>query len=137
MRALMISVLALGISVGIYTVRAQARPKKIDYHSAICQKTNNGTLSYSSGGITAATDVNIVCPLQHVTLEEDTPPGANGLVKITVKMRTGGIPTATTTCQVMSEGLTFFHSRGFSQRASSPTRATSPFQPPTPVIRQV
>jgi hypothetical protein len=112
-------ILALGLIglFGVFTFQANARPNKIDYHSGICQKmavigaggagggAPGPSLTYSSMGVKATGgDISIVCPLQHVTFNEDT---SSGPLNLTVTAKVLAWPGTTSICDLRSENTGF------------------------------
>jgi hypothetical protein len=105
----------LAVLVAAYGLRVNARPKKIDYHSAICQKVGGpaaaGTVTYTATGIDVSLPsgkVSVVCPLEHVTNGDEHVANVDATFKIWVKG-----PTVTNNCQLSSVGSTFASITGF------------------------
>jgi hypothetical protein len=106
MRVSMIVGVLLVIFIAAYGIRVNARPKKIDYHSTICQKTNSsavGTLlAYQSDGIAvtlmSGKTLSVVCPLEHITNGDEQVGNVDATFTIWVQGGSGN------TCQLWSVG---------------------------------
>jgi len=70
-----------GVGIGF---RVHARPYKVDYHGAICQKSSStGSVTYNVDGIKATSgSTQIVCPLDHITEQSDSIDSANTWFKL-------------------------------------------------------
>lgn len=110
------------VFLGFCSLRANARPKKIDYDSAICQKmalvaaggAGGGAfvgITYGNKGVTASGgDFSIVCPLQHVTDTDDT-----STAQVDLKLTANVLLSFSTAsvCELDSEGSSFFSMPAF------------------------
>jgi hypothetical protein len=72
-------VIVCGVGVGF---RVNARPYKVDYHGAICQRIA-GSVTYNTDGVKATSaGTTIVCPLVQITDQSDSVDSANTWFKL-------------------------------------------------------
>jgi len=129
----------------VWTVGASARPKRIDYHPSICQKESvvggvggagggaGPSLSYSSMGVmVVGAELDVLCPLEHVTDDDDS---SAGPVSLTVSVKVPFSPSTASYCDVRTESDTNFISLPTSPSTfpmpSGTATATGPLLLPT------
>ncbi len=117
MRSYRLIALAIVSFIGISTVTVSARPRKVDYHPAVCQKgpvlgdlDGSGVApSLSYGNMTVGpvgADITAICPLEHITFGTDTSTGPYWLT-ITVNAQTPASSAAGSNCNLQIEAPLF------------------------------
>lgn len=104
MRKSMIVKAVLILASTVVSIQAIARPYKIDYHPAICQKINGASISYHVDNITVSGVSIIVCPMEQVTLPDDSVAMNHVTFKVWLS---AGTSTSPSSCELDSGSSTF------------------------------